>query len=157
MKNWCKNLQIQFEAIVEYFPETNEIVERCNWSIQEKTNAIRFEAGLPGTYCELTYICIIYLKNKSLSREKNITPWEVWYNKCPSIKHYKVFGYLAYVQIPKKKKEKLTNKKWKRVFMSYHENTNRIWKIWDSIDRRIGEVISVTFDETFLMKLSVIN
>ncbi len=27
MKKWCKNLQIQFEAIVGYFPEANGIAE----------------------------------------------------------------------------------------------------------------------------------
>ena len=62
------------------------------------------EAGLPRFYWELAYICAIYLKNRSLFIEKNVIPWEAWYNKRPNARRYKVFGYLVYVQIPKEKK-----------------------------------------------------
>lgn len=70
-----------------------------------------FEASLPRFYEELVYIYIIYLKNRGLYKEMNITLWENQYNRHFSIKYYKVFEYLAYVQILKKKKNKLINKK----------------------------------------------
>ena len=110
MKEWCKSLQIQLEATVGYFPEANGIAERCNRSILEKANAMRFEAGLLGSYWELARIRATYLKNRSPTREKDVTPWEAWYSKRPSAKHYKIFGCPAYVQIPKEKRRKLTNK-----------------------------------------------
>lgn len=50
MKKWCKNLQIQFEAIVRYFLEANRITKRYNSSVLEKANIICFEAGLPKSY-----------------------------------------------------------------------------------------------------------
>ena len=74
MKEWCKSLQIQLEATVGYFPEANGIAERCNRSILEKANAMRFEAGLPGSYWELACICATYLKNQNPTREKDVTP-----------------------------------------------------------------------------------
>ena len=53
IKEWCQSLQIKLETTVGYFPEANGIAERCNQTILEKANAMRFEAGLPGPYWEL--------------------------------------------------------------------------------------------------------
>ena len=75
--------------------------------------------------------------------------WEEWYSKRPSAKHYRVFGCPAYVQIPKGKRKKQSNKKWKGVYVGYHEDKDQIWKIWDFIEKKIREATSVTFDETF--------
>ncbi len=69
MKEWCRSLQIKFEATVGYFSEANGISERWNQTILEKANAIRFETGLPGSYWELACICATYLKNRSSSRD----------------------------------------------------------------------------------------
>ncbi len=38
--------------------------------------------------------------------------------------------------------------------MRYHEDTDRIWKIWDLDNKKIREATSVTFDETFGNKSS---
>ena len=111
MQEWCKNLQIKLELTVRYFPEANGIAERCNRSILKRANAMRFGAGLPRSYWELACICPKYLKNRSPSRDRDVTSWEEWYSKRPSAKHYRVFGCPAYVQIPKEKKKKLSNKK----------------------------------------------
>ena len=54
----------------------------------------------------------------------------------------------------RKREKKLSIKKWKGVFVGYHEDTDRIWKIWDPIDKKIREATSVTFDEAFSNKRS---
>ena len=115
---------------------------------------MRFGAELPGSYWELACICATYLKNRSPSRDRNVTSWEKWYSKRPSAKHYKVFGCPAYAQIPEEKRKKLSNKKWKGVFVGYYEDTDQIWKIWDPIDKKMREAMSMTFDETFSNKSS---
>ena len=57
---------------MEYFSEANEIAKRCNRSISEGANVIRFGAGLPGSYWEPACIFAKYFKNKSLSRDRDI-------------------------------------------------------------------------------------
>ncbi len=99
-------------------------------------------------------ICATYLKNRSPSRDRDSTSWEECYGKQPSVKHYRVFGCSAYVQIPKEKRKKLSDKKWKGIFVGYHEDTDRIWKIWNLDDKKIREATSVTFDQTFGNKSS---
>ena len=73
MQEWCKNLQIKLELTVGYFLEANGIAKRCNRSILERANAIRFSAGLPGSYWKLACICITYLKNRSTSGDGDVT------------------------------------------------------------------------------------
>lgn len=58
---------------------------------------MNFEAGLSRAYLELVYICTIYLNNRSLSRKKDITLWETWYNKYLNAKLYRIFWCQAYV------------------------------------------------------------
>ena len=113
MQELCKNLQIRLELTKGYFLEANEIAERCNRSILERSNDMQFGASLPGSYWELAYICATYLKNRSSSRYRDVTSWEKWYSKRLSATHYRVFGCPAYVQILKKKRKKLSNKNWK--------------------------------------------
>ncbi len=50
MQEWCKNLQIKLELTVEYFPDANGIAKSRNKFILERANAIRFGAGLQGSY-----------------------------------------------------------------------------------------------------------
>lgn len=149
MKEWCNSLNIKLEFTVGYFPEANGVAERRNRSLLEKANAMRFEAGLPGSYWEFACVCATYLKNRSPTQGKDITPWEAWSNKRPSVKHYRIFGCPACVQIPKEKRNKLNNKKWKGVFVGYHDDTDRIWKIWDPADCKVKEATSIVFDENF--------
>lgn len=136
------------EFTVGYFPEANGVAERCNLSLLEKANA-SFEAGLPGSYWEFACVCATYLKNRSPTQGKDITPWEAWSNKRPSVKHYSIFCCPDCVQIPKEKRNKLDNKKWKGVFVGYHDDTDRIWKIWDPADCKVKEPTSIVFDENF--------
>ncbi len=72
---------------------------------------MRFGAGWQRSYRERACICATYLKNESPRRDRDITSWEKWYGKRPSAKHYGVYGCSAYVQIPKEKRKKLSNKK----------------------------------------------
>ena len=73
IQEWCKNLQIKLELTVGYFPEANEIAEKCNRSILERADTIQFGGGLPGSYWKLACICATYLKNGSPSRDIDVT------------------------------------------------------------------------------------
>ena len=103
---------------------------------------------------QVACIYATYFKNRSPSRDKNVTSWEEWHGKKPNAKYYRVFRCSAFVQIPKEKKKNLSNKKWKRLFVGYHKNIDRIWKIWDPIDKKIKKATSFSFDGAFSNKNS---
>jgi hypothetical protein len=58
-----------------------------------------------------------YLVNRSPSSTlDDKTPHEVWTGKKPFLEHLRVFGYDAYVHVPKENRSKLDNKT-KKVYL----------------------------------------
>lgn len=46
-------------------------------------------------------LCTTYIRNCFPSLViNNKTPYELWYNKIPNVKHFKVFGSTCYTLIP---------------------------------------------------------
>jgi hypothetical protein len=72
-----------------------------------------------------------YLINQSPSSaldDKN--PHEVWNGKKPSLQHIRVFGYDAYVHIPKENMCKLDKKDEKCIFIGYKDGV-KCYKLWN--------------------------
>jgi hypothetical protein len=68
-----------------------------------------------------------YLVNRSPSSTlDDKTPQEVWTGKKPSLTHLKVFGYEAYVHVPKENKSKLDKKAEKCIFIGYKDGLKGI-------------------------------
>ena len=49
---------------------------------------------------------VFYLKNRSPTRSKNSTPYQLWTGQCPNLSHLIPFGTLAFSHIPKAKRSK---------------------------------------------------
>jgi hypothetical protein len=64
--------------------------------------------------------CYLVNKSPSLGLDDK-TPQEVWTGKKPSLTHLKVFGYDAYVHVPKESKTKLGKKDEKCIFIGYKD------------------------------------
>jgi hypothetical protein len=82
-----------------------------------------FWAEVVGTAC--------YLVNRSPSSTlDDKTPQEVWTGKKPSLTHLKVFGYDAYVHVPKENMSKLYKKNEKCIFIGYKYGLKG-YKLWN--------------------------
>ena len=63
-----------------------------------------------------------YLVNKSPSSAlDDKTPQEIWTGKKPSLTHLKVFGYDAYVHVPKENMSMLDKKAEQCMFIGYKD------------------------------------
>jgi len=82
---------------------------------------------------ETTY----YLVNISPSSTlEDMYPQEVWTSKKSSLSHLRVFGYDAYVHVPKEKRTKLDSKSKRCIFIGYKDGLNG-YKIWNPETRKV--------------------
>ena len=65
-----------------------------------------------------------YLINRSPTRANNgATPEAMYPGSKPNISHLRVFGSIAFVHIPKEKRQKLDSKMLKCMFLGYDDES----------------------------------
>ena len=74
------------------------------------------------------------------------TPLEAWSNQKPSVKHLKVFGCVAFVQVPTEKRTKLDPKSKKMMFVGYSAES-KAYRLIDPENKKIVVSRDVIFDE----------
>lgn len=87
-----------------------------------------------------------YIKNKSPITLVQKTSYEIWSHKKPSFVHLIVFGFDAFVHIPKEKRRNLDNNVNKCIFIGYN-NGVKGYKLWNPIIRKIVYSQDVIFKE----------
>ena len=75
-----------------------------------------------------------------------VTPYEEWYLKKPNVRHFKVFGCLAYVHVPNKNIKKLDAKSESCIFIGYSESS-KAYRLYYRKTRKIIISRDVIFDE----------
>ncbi|UYV66529.1 hypothetical protein LAZ67_4001965 [Cordylochernes scorpioides] len=136
--DYLKSLGIVHELTAPYTPEQNGISERDNRTIVESARCM-----LHGRKMPLELWAEALLNRCTTKVLGNSTPYEIWYKRKPSILHLKTFGCNAYVHIPKDNRKKLDKKSIRTFFVGYTE-TNKNYRMWDPIARKIiisGDVI----------------
>ena len=75
-----------------------------------------------------------------------MTPQEAWSERKPRIGHLRVFGSIAYAQVPKQRRTKLDDCSAKFVLIGYDSRTKG-YKLCDPYSSKITVSIDVEFDE----------
>jgi transposase InsO family protein len=106
--SFCIEAGIKREFIVPYNPQQNEVAERKNRTIIRATKEMIQDQSLPMNLWEKSCMTIVYVQNRSPHRIlKNITPEEAFTKVKPEIRHFRIFGCLVYLHVPKEKRSKL--------------------------------------------------
>lgn len=91
--------------------------------------------------------CANYIQKRSPHRALDgITPFEVWCGKKPSVKHFKVFGCLAWARIPPQKRKALEPQRKPCIFVGYLDHL-KAYKLMDPETHEIFYERSVHFEE----------
>eukprot|EP00253_Pinus_taeda_P014701 PITA_14701 len=103
-EEFCKKCGIARQKNNPYTPQQNGVAERTNKTLMERARSMLSVVGLgQGLWVEAMEIAC-YLVNRSPSSAlEDKTPQEVWTGKKPSLSHLRVFGFDAYVHVPKEK------------------------------------------------------
>ncbi|UYV82302.1 hypothetical protein LAZ67_21001661 [Cordylochernes scorpioides] len=114
---------IKHQLTVPYSPAQNGIAERKNRSLMEMTRCMLFDSGLPQSLWAEAVTTANYLHNRIPSKATDKTPFELWTNRKPSLKHLKRFGCKAFAYIPKIKRNKLDSKVIEGIFLGYDDRS----------------------------------
>jgi hypothetical protein len=96
-----------------------------------------------GTSCYLVSY-LVNISPSSVLDDKN--PQEVWTSEKPSLTNLKVFGYDAYVHVPKENRSKLDKKVEKCIFIGYKYGLKG-YKLWNPENKKVVYSRDVVFRE----------
>lgn len=139
---------IKHDVTTPRAPEQNGFIERQNRTVVESAKAMIHQRGLPlHLWAEATNTAV-YVKNRTPSVVLNgKTPYELWWNKKPSVGHLKIFGSDAFVHVPKEQRTKWERNAFKGLMVGYNDES-KAYRIYDPTNRNILIRRDVKINET---------
>lgn len=119
-----------------YTPEQNGVAERKNRTLVEMARCMLEDASLPNMFWAEAINTANYLQNRLPSRSIETTPFELWNNKKPELKHCVTFGTKCFVHVPSERRRKLDNTAIQMIFVGYDENS-KAYRCFDQEKRRL--------------------
>lgn len=154
-ETFLKKEGIVHQFTVPYTPEQNGVSERLNRTLIETSRCMLTSSQLPKKFWAETLSTAVYVKNRSpVAALSDMTPYEAFTGKKPSVKHFRVFGCACYAHIPKEERKKLDFKAKLCIFLGYcstvkgyrlyNVNTGKVLLSRDVVfdELRVGNIIS---------------
>lgn len=105
------------------------------------------ENGLPKQFWPETMACSSYVLNRCPTKSvKHMAPQEACNSYKPNVAHLRIFGCVAYSQIPKPNRKKLDDRGEKCIFVSYSEESKE-YKLFNPLTKKLVVSRDVIFDE----------
>jgi hypothetical protein len=148
-KELCDKHGIKREYTIPRTPQQNGVVERQNRTVQEMARSMMNEKNIGQTYWVEEIHTVVHVLNKShLRPQSDKTPYELWYGRLASIKHFKVFGSKCYIKNNDENLGKYDDRADEGIFLGYATNSKgyrcynkRLHKMVDCIDIKVDEGI----------------
>jgi hypothetical protein len=150
-KVFCDKHGIKREYTIPRTPQQNGVVERKNRSVQQMARSMMNERNIPWTYWVEEIHTVVHILNKAhLRPHSDKTPYELWFGRPASIKHFKVFGSKCYIKNNDDNIGKYHEQVDEGIFLGYATNSKgyrcynkRLHKLVDCIDIKVDEEIPV--------------
>eukprot|EP00253_Pinus_taeda_P035481 PITA_35481 len=118
--DFCKEHGIRKQLTAPYNSGQNGVVERKNRTLVEASKAMMFDQDLPISLWAEATRTTVYIQNRSphyILKDK--IPEEAFTGIKPDVSHFRVFGCLVYIHVPKDKRSKLEPSGIKGIFVGY--------------------------------------
>jgi hypothetical protein len=150
-KEFCDEHGIKREYTIPRTPQQNGVVERQNRTVQEMARSMMNEKNIGQTYWVEAIHTVVHVLNKAhLRPQSDKTPYELWFGRPASIKHFKVFGSKCYIKNNDENLDKYDDRADEGIFLGYATNSKgyrcynkKLHKMVDCIDVKIDEGIPV--------------
>ncbi len=147
-QQYLREKGIQHMTSVAYVPQSNGKAERLNRTLLEKARSMLTTAKLDLYMWGSAILTANYLRNMSPCRAINFkTPFELMFNRPPSLKHLKIFGCRAYPLIVNKKRDKFEPTAQEHCVMAGYDDKVGIYWIYNKSKRTLFRSRDVTFNE----------
>ena len=135
---------IQLLPCRPYVHELNGVDERYNRTAMDIGRCLLREVRIHRRYWPEIMTAVAYLKNRTIANTiENKTPYEIFFNRKPNVKHLKIYGSRVFARIPEVKRlSKWDYKAELEVLVGYTNNGYRVL-----INGRVRNVKHVTVDE----------
>lgn len=140
LDRWAKEEGVEHQLSVPYTPQQNGKAERLNRTLMEKTRALLSEHSLPKSFWAAAVDTACYLRNVMPS-ETGKSPMELFLGEKPNTNRLRVFGCLAYVHVPKEKRNKLDDRAVPGIFAGY-ETACKGWRVYVKSGVHFKSVVS---------------
>jgi hypothetical protein len=142
---------IQAQPTVPYTPQEDGVSENGMRVIVGRANAMMQQASMPRSFWAEAVATAVYLSNLTPTKgteSDSATPYELWNNSKPSLKHLRVWGCTAYAHINKAKRKdsKFGPRAERGVFIGYTFSQKQ-YKLYIPEEKRMTLSRDVVFYE----------
>ncbi|GKB74386.1 retrovirus-related pol polyprotein from transposon TNT 1-94 [Tanacetum coccineum] len=129
-------------------PQSNEVVERKNRTLQEMSRTMLNEQSIPQKFWCNAIDTSTYILNRILIRPiLGKTPYEIYRGRKPTLEYFKVFGSKCFILNTKDNLTKFDSNSYEVVFLRYSQNS-KAYIILNKYTMKFEELLNVTFDES---------
>ncbi|PKU75919.1 Retrovirus-related Pol polyprotein from transposon TNT 1-94 [Dendrobium catenatum] len=151
-EDFCKEEGLEHQLTVAYTPQQNGVTERKNRTVMEMARSMLIAKDIPKKFWAEAVNTAVYVLNRCPTKAvKDITPIEAWSGDKPSVDHFRIFGCLCYVHIPKQKRHKLEEKPDKGIFLGY-SSQSKGYIFFNLKTQQLVTSRDVKFDEDAIWK-----
>ena len=145
--SFCEENDIHRELTIPYTPEQNGVAERKNRTVVEMARSLLKGKHLPNQFWAEAVATAVYLLNISPTKAvMNRTPFEAWYGMKPSVRHLRIFGYIAYALVNSQNHHKLDEKSEKCILIGYSLQS-KAYRLYNPVSGKVIINRNVMFDE----------
>ena len=134
---YCKQHDIAHKKTPPKTPQLNGLTKRLNRTLFERVRCMLSEAKLPKHFWgEALYTMEHVINLSPVVALNSEVPNKIWFGKNVKYDHLRVFGYKAFVHVPKDKRSKLDAKSRQCIFIGYGENEFD-YRFYDPVEKKL--------------------
>jgi transposase InsO family protein len=91
--DYCAAEGVHRQHMMPYSPQHNDVVEHRNWTVVATARSMLKAKGLPGWFWGEAVNTVVYVLNICpMKSVDDMTPFEAWHGRKPTVHHLKTFG-----------------------------------------------------------------